>query len=110
MENIYTVDDPYVISCEISEVISSVTVDWKSGTNDPAMTKLTIAQGKHDKTSQTSTLTLSKAQILALKATSTTDPTHIFTCTFTVGTSKTVIQETQTIKIYTPGKHPCMDA
>ena len=105
MESIYSVDSAHEISCVFTEILSQVDVTW----NVPPvmvsdMGNLDIKQGTYDQIlSQTSTLTLTNAQILKLKAASATDPAHVFNCEITIGTSKLVVAGAQTIKIYTPG-------
>ena len=99
----YTVDDPHTISCVLTEVHSQVNVQWTTIKSSEAKVTLALQQGTHSGTTQTSTLTLSNAQKIALKATS-TNPAHIFTCKITVGKNPTDYTATQTVNIYTPGK------
>jgi hypothetical protein len=104
MENMYSVDDPHVIKCVISEILSQVTVTWTTTTVSNDLGKLDFKEGKFAAKIQTSELILSKAQIVALKAANTNDPAHAFTCKFSAGTQLKEYSATQTIKIYTPGK------
>ena len=96
--------DPHTITCDITDIPAQITgVEWISQTNVASL-GLSPQDGIISGTSQTSTLTLSSAQLVQLKTAGGSNPAHVFTCKITVGTSNTPLQSTQTYNIYTPGK------
>lgn len=88
----YSVDNAHTITCEISDLIAQVQVKWthklRQYSDSPSFSSKT----------QTSVLTLSKAQIVELKKTGTK---HAIACIFTAGIEYIAPSE---IEIYTPGK------
>ena len=97
--------DSHTISCDITDIPGQMTgVEWISGTTVASL-GLAPQDGTISGTSQTSTLTLSSAQLVKLKSAGGNNPAHVFTCKITVGTSSTPLQATQTYNIYTPGKY-----
>ena len=98
---IYTVDT-HTINCAVNEVFTQTNVEWTT-TSTASITlnknSGTLTAGK----TQAATLTLSSADLVALKAGSGSDPEHTYTCKITVGASNTVLTATQTLSIYTPG-------
>ena len=93
--------DSHSISCVLSDIPSQMTVTWTTATAEAALT-LAPKDGTIQGTTQTSTLSLSSAQLVKLKATGGTNPAHVFTCKITTGS--TTVHATQTINIYTPGR------
>ena len=79
------------------------TVVWTTSTVVSDL-NLNPDQGILQGTSQTSSLQLSSAQLVKLKAAGSGNPEHIFTCKILADPSKTSIIATQTVNIYTPGK------
>ena len=96
--------DPHTITCDITDIPAQITgVEWISQTNVASL-GLSPQDGIISGTSQTSTLTLSSAQLVQLKTAGGLNPAHVFTCKITVGTSNTAVTATQTYSIFTPGK------
>ena len=97
--NVYTVD-PLVINCVINKIAGQRTITWTSQT--AGIGSLSIAQGSYvpASKSQTSTLTISKAQLKTLKDTD--KNAHVFTCEYKV-TSGVTLTATQTATLFTPG-------
>ena len=96
--------DTHPINCVLDDLPGQYTgVEWILGTS---VTSLGLApqDGVISGTSQTSTLSLSSAQLVQLKAAGGNNPSHVITCRIIVGTSSTAITATQTMSIYTPGK------
>ena len=96
--------DTHPIRCVLDDLPSQYTgVEWISGTS---VTSLGLApqDGVISGTSQTSTLTLTSAQLVQLKTAGGNNRDHVITCKITVGTSSTAITATQTMSIYTPGE------
>ncbi|KAL5271415.1 hypothetical protein ACHWQZ_G001903 [Mnemiopsis leidyi] len=93
--------DSHTITCDITDIPAQISVQWISGTNVASL-GLSPQDGIISGTSQTSTLTLSSAQLVQLKTAGGSNPAHVFTCKITVGTSNTPLQSTQTYNIYTP--------
>ena len=98
---IYTVDT-HTINCAVKEVLTQTNVEWTT-TSTASITlnknSGTLTAGK----TQAATLTLSSADLVALKAGGGSNPEHTYTCKITVGASNTVFTATQTLSIYTPG-------
>jgi hypothetical protein len=95
--------DSHTISCVLSDIPTQINdVVWTTPKNDASL-GLSPQRGVIKGTTQTSTLSLSSVQLVKLKASGGSDPSHIFTCRITVGTSKSSFEATQIIKIYTPG-------
>ena len=98
--NVYTTDDTHVISCLFDDTLEEVTgVTWSPATQTPG--KYSLADGTYDIRGrrQISTLTISQAELVELKA---SGRTHSFTCKITV--AKMDITATQTIHLFTPSK------
>ena len=96
--------DTHSIDCVLDDLPSQYTgVEWILGTSVTSL-GLTPQDGVKSGTSQTSTLSLSSAQLVQLKAAGGNNPSHVITCKITVGDSNTPVSATQTIDIYTPGK------
>ena len=96
--------DTHPIRCVLDDLPGQYTgVEWISGTS---VTSLVLApqDGVISGTSQTSTLSLSSAQLVQLKTAGGNNPSHVITCKIIVGTSSTAITATQTMSIYTPGR------
>ena len=77
-----------------------MTVAWTLGTTVSNLGTLDVNQGTITDKAQTSTLTLTSAQLLKMKA---VGGTHIITCQITVGASNTVVEDTHTANLWTPG-------
>ena len=96
--------DTHPIRCVLDDLPSQYTgVEWISGTS---VTNLGLApqDGVISGSTQTSTLSLSSAQLVKLKAAGGNNRDHVITCKITVGASSTAITATQTMSIYTPGE------
>ena len=92
------------INCVLADVPVSFTVEWTSLTIAAGLGSLVFDQGKHSGLSQTSKLTLSKTQLDTLKATSSTNKDHFFSCQIKVGNAQIPVTAAQTVSIYTPGR------
>ena len=97
----YSVDS-HSINCVLSDIPSQIT-DVKWYTKYDANLDLKPTDGVIQGTTQTSTLSLSSAQLIKLKAAG-DNPAHIFTCVIKVGTKPFTVGAEQTINVYTPGK------
>ena len=98
--NVYTVDD-HVISCLLSDIPKQIQdVLWTPAA--ATANSYYLEDGNHIETalSQTSTLKISSSQLKTLQKGT---KTATFTCKIYVGKSKTLVSDTQTIAIYTPG-------
>ena len=96
--------DTHSINCVLSDLPSQYTgVQWISGTT---VTDLALApqDGTISGNTQTSTLSLSAAQLAKLKRAGGNNPSHVITCKIAVGKLNTPVTAIQTISVYTPGK------
>ena len=78
-----------------------MTVAWTLGTTVNNLGTLDVNQGTITDKAQTSTLTLTSAQLVKMKA---VGGTHTITCKITVGVSNAVVEDTHTANLWTPGK------
>ena len=99
--DVYTVEN-HMISCELNDIPKQISgISWTPINQAGPTNSYTVADGTHDHTHQTSTLSISAARLTSLKG---SGRTITFTCRITVGTSNTAVSATQTISIYTPSK------
>ena len=84
------------VKCTLSKITALRTITWHIPTS---LEDMTIDQGTYAGNAQTSTLTLTPAQLVILKKAS--NAAHVITCKYTVGS--TVITATQSLTLYTPG-------
>ena len=99
--DVYTVEN-HMISCELNDIPTQISgISWTPTNQAGPPNSYTVADGTHDHTHQTSTLSISAARLTSLKG---SGRTITFTCRITVGTSNTAVSATQTISIYTPSK------
>ena len=95
--------DSHSIDCVLSDIPSQVAnVEWNTAKNTADL-GLNSQTGLIQGTTQTSTLSLSSAQLVKLKAAGDNNPDHTFTCKIYVGVSKKEVTATQTVSIYSPG-------
>ena len=93
-----------MITCVLSDIPSQISnVAWSTTTN-AANLGLNPGDGVIQGTTQSSTLSLSSAQLVKLKVAGGSNPAHVFTCKIMVGVAKKEVTATQTINIYTPSK------
>ena len=99
----YSVDS-HLITCVLSDIPSQISnVAWSTTTN-AANLGLHPGDGVIQGTTQSSTLSLSSAQLVKLKVAGVSNPAHVFACKITVGVAKKEVAATQTISIYSPSK------
>ena len=96
---VYTVDT-HTLSCAFTEILSQMTVAWTLGTTVSNIGTLDVNQGTMANKAQTSTLTLTSAQLVKMKA---VGASHTITCKITVGTSNTAVEESHSATLWTPG-------
>ena len=99
---VYTVDT-HTLSCAFTEILSQVTVAWTLGTTVSDIGTLDVNQGTITDKAQTSTLTLTSAQLVKMKA---VGAQHTITCKITVGVSNTEFEDSHSATLWTPGVLP----
>ena len=98
-----------VIRCVLTELLSQMHVDWSTSTNVDKL-GLNPSDGTLQGSTQTSSLSLSSAQLAKLKTAGGANPSHIFTCKIKAGKKNTEFSATQTVDILAPGKHSLKSA
>lgn len=92
--------DAHSINCQFTDIPVQLTnVNW----DYPSITNLGLSpsDGTLIGTSQTSSLAISSAQLVMLRAAGTT---HVIRCSIAVGDVGAIIQSTQSLSIYSPGR------
>ena len=89
-----------MITCSLTDIPAQISVTWDPYTTTVADFKKD--DGTHSGTSQTATLTISAAKLLALHGAASTSVD--FKCKIQVGTTPTDVTATQTVSIYSPSE------
>ena len=93
-----------MITCSLADIPAAISVAWEyPATTTAADFTENDAAGTHSGTSQTATLTIPSAKLLALHTAGST-PVD-FKCKILVGTTPTEVTATQTISIYNPSEN-----
>ena len=103
VSNVYTTQS-HTISCVLNNIPNQTKVEWTTDTMAENLRLISESESYKDG-SQTSTLTLTEAQLLALKVAASYNLVHKFTCKTTVGVANIEVKTTQTIKIHSSGKY-----
>ena len=91
--------EEHVISCVISDIpVQIVGVTWAPATDVEG--EYSLDDGLMESNSQTSTLTITKDELVYLDGQS--SGTHTFVCRFTIGTTNVPVSASQTITIFQP--------
>ena len=97
--NVFATED-HVITCSLTDIPAQISVTWDPYTSTVADFKKD--DGTHSGTSQTATLTISAAKLLALHGAGSASVD--FKCKIQVGTTPTDVTATQTVSIYSPSE------
>ena len=90
-----------MITCSLTDIPAQISVTWDPYTSTVADFKKD--DGTHSGTSQTATLTISAAKLLALHGAGSASVD--FKCKIQVGTTPTDVTATQTVSIYSPSEN-----
>ena len=90
-----------MITCSLTDIPAQISVTWDPYTSTVADFKKD--DGTHSGTSQTATLTISAAKLLALHGAGSASVD--FKCKIQVGTAPTDVTATQTVSIYSPSEN-----
>lgn len=81
--NIVDINQDHELHCIITDILSTATVSWTTGTSGVDISSAFV-QGERHKSKQKSTLTLTSTILAQLHAAATSNAAHQFTCQITV--------------------------